>query len=131
MAELDGALFVLQKNSATIGTLREVTMTVNGEPIRVDGQTDSGVIRHLANKLIGRSITFGVSGLVDGSTLRAIAAGASGGAFMDDISVTFPDGDTLTGDMVMTGYTETGPYEDAQNFAATFTTDGPWTFNAA
>ena len=131
MAKQDGALFVLKKATVVIGGGRTVNMTVNGSPINTTDQGDAGIAKYLAGVLTGRSLEFSVEGQEEDQVLRTIAFGASSASFLGDLTFTFGNGDILSGNFVMTGYTETGAYEDAQTYTATFASDGDWTFTAA
>ena len=131
MAKQDGALFVLKKATVVIGGGRTVNMTVNGSPINTTDQGDAGIAKYLAGVLTGRSLEFSVDGQEEDQVLRTIAFGASSASFLTDLTFTFGNGDILAGNFVMTGYTETGAYEDAQTYTATFASDGDWTFTAA
>lgn len=132
MAKQDGALFVLKKNSVVIGGGRTLSMTVNGTPINTTDKDDAGITTYLADTLTGRSIEFSVDGQEEDQVLRRIALGSSAsGHFLGDLTFEFGNGDVISGDFVMTGYTETGAYEDAQTYTATFSSDGAWTDTAA
>lgn len=129
MAKQDGALFVLKKGSTVIGGGRTVGMTVNGTPINTTDQGDGGIAEYLAGVLTGRSIDFSVDGQEEDQVLRDIAMSSdSADSFFTDLTFTFGNGDILAADFVMTGYTETGAYEDAQTYTANFASDGAWTF---
>lgn len=132
MAKQDGALFVLKKNNVVIGGGRTVGLTVNGSPINTTDQGDSGVTNYLAGVLTGRSLEISVDGQEEDQVLRTLAVATDAAdVFLTDLTLTFGNGDVLSGDFVMTGYTETGAYEDAQTYTASFASDGAWTFTAA
>ncbi len=132
MAKQNGALFVLKKNSVVIGGGRTVNMTVNGTPINTTDQNDAGIAEYLAGVLTGRSLEFSVDGQEEDQVLRDIALDSDAASmFLDDLTFTFGNGDVISGDFVMTAYTETGAYEDAQTYTATFASDGAWTFTGA
>lgn len=127
MAKQNGALFVMKKATTTIGGGRTVSMTVNGTPINTTDQGDEGFDKFLAGVLTGRSLQFTVDGQEEDGVLRAIAlASDASGAFMDDLTFEFASGTEISGSFVMTGYSETGAYQDAQTFNATFSSDGEW-----
>lgn len=132
MAKQDGAEFVLKKNNVIIGGGRQLGMTVNGTPINTTDKDSSGLAEYLDGVLTGRSLEFSVDGQEEDQVLRAIAlASTSSSSFLTDLTFTFGNGDVISGDFVMTGYTETGAYEDAQTYTATFGSNGAWTYTAA
>lgn len=132
MGKQDGALFVLKKNNVVIGGGRVGNMTVNGTPINTTDQGDGGLAKYLAGVLVGRSLEFSFDGLEEDQVLRNIAlSNDPSNSFFDDLTFTFGNGDVLSGDFVMTGYTETGSYEDAQTYTASFGSDGAWVFTPA
>jgi len=132
MAKQDGALFVLKKNNVVIGGGRTLGMTVNGTPINTTDKRPSGIAEYLDGVLIGRSIEFSVEGQEEDQVLRRIAlSSTSAGHFLTDLTFEFGNGDVISGDFVMTAYTETGAYEDAQTYSATFSSNGAWTDAAA
>lgn len=128
MAKQDGALCVIKKNATTIGGGRTVGMTVNGSPVNVEDQGDSGFATYLDGKMVGKSIELTIEGYEEDQVLRDLALGADSGKFLSDLTFDFPNGDEISGDFVMTAYSETGAYEDGQTFNATFGSDGAWTY---
>jgi hypothetical protein len=131
MVKSPGRLCFIKKNGTTIGGGRTVSMTVNGSPINVEDQGDLGFATYLAGILTGQSIELSIDGYEDGQVLRDIALGPVANRFLDDITFNFPNGDELSGDYVLSAYTETGALEDGQTFSATFSSDGAWTFTGA
>lgn len=131
MAKQAGNLCLIKKNSVTIAGGRTVGLTVNGSPVNVEDQGDSGYQTLLAGVITGQSLEMTIEGYEDGQVLRDLSLGAASGRFLTDISFFFPNGDNITGDVFLSAYTETGAFEDGQTFSATFTSDGAWTFNQA
>ncbi len=128
MAKQAGRLCVIKKNTTTIGGGRTVGMTVNGSPINVEDQGDSGFATYLADIMTGQSIELTIEGYEEDQVLRDLSLGAASGKFIDDLTFEYPNGDEISGDFVMTTYSETGAYEDGQTFNATFGSDGSWTY---
>lgn len=128
MAKQAGRLCLIKKNATTIGGGRTVGMTVNGAPINVEDQGDEGVQTFLAGVFTGQSLELTIEGYEEDQVLRDIALGPVSGKFMTDITFEFPNGDEISGDFVLTAYSETGPYEDGQTFSGTFSSDGAWTY---
>lgn len=131
MAQQDGAEFLLKKNNVTIAGGRSLGLTVNGTPINTTSKGDGGVQEYLAGVLTGISLEVSFEGVEEDGVLRGLALGAATGKFMNDVTLAFPDGDTLACDFILTSYAETGPYEDTQTFTATIISDGAWTYTAA
>ncbi len=132
MAKTAGRLFFIKKDATTIGGLRNVSVTVNGSPINVEDQGDLGFQTLLADTITGRSIEINGDGLETDQVLRDIAFATSAtGKFMSDLTIEFPNGDAVSGDWFFSTYGETGPYEDAQSFTCSFTSDGEWTYTPA
>ncbi len=63
--------------------------------------------------------------------MRDIALGGESGKFLSDLTFDFPGGDELSGNWVMTAYSETGAFEDGQTFNATFVSNGEPTYTQA
>lgn len=132
MAKLTGRLCLIKKNAVTIAGGRTVSVTVNGSPIDVQDQGDSGFVTHLAGILTGRSLELSIEGYEEDNVLRDIAMSTTAtDSFLTDITFEFPDGDEISGSFVLSGYSETGVYEDAQTFSGSFTSNGTWTYTAA
>lgn len=131
MAKAAGRLFYVKKNGTNIAGLRNVSISGGGTPIDVTDQGDSGYNTYLSNVMTGMALEFTGSGIEEDQVLHDAWYGGVSSRFMTDITVVFPNGDTLSGDVVLTAYSETGAYEDAQTFDFTFSTDGTWTFTAA
>ena len=132
MAKTAGRLCVIKKATTTIGGGRTVGITVNGSPINVEDQGDSGFQTLLADTITGRSIELTIDGYEEDQVIRDIAFAATAtGKFMTDITFEFPNGDEISGDFFLASYSETGAYEDGQTFTASFTSDGAWTYTPA
>lgn len=127
MAQQAGRDCVIKKNSTAIAGARTVGITVNGSPISIEDQGDDGIATYLDGVLTGQSLELTIEGVEEDGILRGIATGAASGKFLTDLTFEYPDGDVISGDFVMTAYSETGAYEDAQMFNATFSSNGTWT----
>lgn len=131
MAANAGRKGIIDKAGVPIAGARTTGMTVNGSPIDITDQNDNGFLTVLDGILTDRSIVLTIDGIEDGNVLRDLSLGADTDVFLDDITYTFSDGDTLTADFVMSGYNEGNPYKEATTFSATFTTTGTWTHTKA
>ena len=126
MAKQAGRLCVIQKNSVTIAGGKTVGITVNGSPINVEDQGDAGVQTFLSGIMTGQSIELTIEGYEEDQVLRDLAVGTASAKFLTDITFDFPNGDTISGNFVMTAYSETGAFDDGQTFTATFASDAAW-----
>lgn len=124
MAKASGRLSLIKKGGTTIGGGRTVGITVNGSPVNVEDQGDSGWASFLSGVMTGKTVELTIDGYEEDQVLQAIALGADSGKFMSDITFTFPGGTIISGDFVMTAYSESGQFEDGQTFTATFSSDG-------
>lgn len=131
MAKSAGRLCVIKKATTTIGGGKTVGMAVNGTPINVEDQGDAGVQTFLAGVLTGQSIELTIEGYEEDQVLRDIALGPASGKFMTDITFEYPNGDVISGDFVLSAYSETGAFEDGQAFNGSFSSDGAWTYTPA
>lgn len=133
MAKTAGRDVLLKIGSTTVAGGRTVGVTVNGTPINITDQGDEGYQTLLTGPMTGQSIELTIDGVEEDQALRAIALGDASGKFMDDLTLEFPAQDSVSSDIIsgsfaMTAYSETGAYEDALTFNATFTSNGTWTF---
>lgn len=131
MAKTAGREFLIKKAAVTIAGGKTTTMKVSGSPINVETSTDSGVQTLLGGIVTGKNIELSFEGYEDGNVLRDIALGADSGKFMDDITLSFPDGDTLACDFFLSEYEETGEMEEGVTFTATFMSNGVHTHTPA
>ncbi|MFP1646119.1 phage tail protein [Pontitalea aquivivens] len=120
MAKAAGRLCVIKKNAVTIAGGRTVGITWNGSGIDVTDQNDNGVQEFLDNVTVGDTLELTIEGVEEDNVLRDIAFTPGASKDISDLSFVFPNGDTITGTFRMNSYAETGAYEDAQTFNATF-----------
>lgn len=128
MAKSAGRLCVIKKGATTIAGGRTVGFAVNGSPVDVQDQGDSGFQTLLDGVITGQSITLSIDGYEEDQVLRDLALGAASGRFLTDISLESPNGDSISGDFFLAAYSETGEYEEGLTFTAEFTSDGAWTY---
>jgi predicted secreted protein len=104
--------------------VREKSVAFNGEPVNITSGENNGW-QTLLNEAGENSIVVQVSGVTKSSILRRdwmqmLREGA--------VEIEWPDGTLLQMTAVMSTYTETGTYNDAATFEATFTSSGEPTF---
>lgn len=126
MASNIGRDFVIKKATTAIAGCRTKTVTFNGEPIDVTTDDDSG-FRTLLGTEGQKSIDMSVEGLTKDDVLRQAALSGSS-LLLTDITVEYPNGDSLSGDFFMTSLEETGTYNDAVTFTASFQSSGEFTY---
>ena len=129
MAASAGRELLIKKGVSVIAGVRTKTVTINGEPIDVTTDDDSGFRTLLASAGL-RSIDLSVEGVTKDATLRAIVAGVSS-QLLTDISIEYPNGDTIDGDFYLVNIEESGEYQDALTFSASLQSSGPFTYTPA
>lgn len=129
MAASAGRELLIKKGVSVIAGVRTKTVTINGEPIDITSDDDSGFRTMLATAGL-RSIDLSVEGVTKDSTLRAIVAGVSS-QLLTDISIEYPNGDTIEGDFYLVNIEESGEYQDALTFSASLQSSGAFTYTPA
>lgn len=128
-----GRNFVVAKDGTPLAGVRSNNMTKNGTPISDDDANANGFTSFIPGLMVDQTLEFGVEGVVKSEILRDIAMSTlvDSPAFFDDLTFTTPSGAVISGDFVMTAYSEGAPYKESVTFSATFTSNGAWTFAAA
>jgi len=134
MAKLAGRKVNLYKGTGgaavLVGGGRETGISINNEAIDITDKQDAGWRTLLADPST-RSVDLSFDGLMDGSTLIALALGTSTTALLDDYEVRIEGVGTIAGDFHMST-TELGtPHDGPVSLTATFVSAGPITFTAA
>lgn len=124
-----GRELLIKKGVSVIAGVRTKTVTINGEPIDVTSDDDSG-FRTLLGSAGLRSIDLSVEGVTKDAVLRAIVAGNSS-QLLTDITVEYPNGDTIDGDFYLVNIEESGEYQDAVTFSASLQSSGAFTYTPA
>jgi predicted secreted protein len=126
MAASSGRELLIKKGVTVLAGVRTKTVTINGEPIDVTTDDDSGFRTLLADPAT-RSIDLSVEGITKDATLRAIVAGG-GSQMLNDITVEYPDGSVIAGDFYLVSVEESGEYQDAVTFTASLQSSGAFTY---
>lgn len=126
MAASSGRELLIKKGVTVLAGVRTKTVTINGEPIDVTTDDDSGFRTLLADPAT-RSIDLSVEGITKDATLRAIVAGG-GSQMLTDITVEYPDGSVIAGDFYLVSVEESGEYQDAVTFTASLQSSGAFTY---
>lgn len=127
-----GRDMLVKKNNVAIAGGRTTGFSVDGTAIDVSTQGDSGFKTYLAGVMTDRSISLTIEGVETDQVLRdAALANDPSARFMSDLTFEAPNGDELSGNWILSAYSETGAYQDAVTFSATITSNGAWTFAGA
>ena len=117
--------------AATVAGIREKSLTWAGEPIDVTSEEDGG-IRQLLDVYGQQQLSLSVSGVFkDDTTIRDICLDPTASGEVTDLVYTFADGTSITGNVLLVGYDEGAPYNDATTFSVTIEYTGDWVLNAA
>lgn len=119
-----GRALALEWGATPVAGVREKSIALNGEPIDVTDDDDDGWRALLADEAAQNEVTISVNGVTKDDTLRAAWFGTRTSA----MTVTFPDGGTISGNFFLQSYTETGAYNDAVTFEAEFQSSGIVTY---
>lgn len=129
MTAKSGRGLKIKKGVTVIAGVRTKTVTMNGSPVDVTTDDENGYRTYLAEAgEIG--IDWTVEGMTKDSVLRA-AALTNTTLELTDITIEYPNGDTLSGNVFMSSFEESGTYNDAVTFSATLQSSGEMTYTAA
>lgn len=123
-----GRDLVLKWNGARIAGAREKAIKINGEAVDVTDDEASGW-RELLEEDGTKMVDVTLSGITKSAVLRA-AKMAGGAATIGAVTLEYEDGGIIAGDFKLQGYSETGPYSNAQTFEATLQSTGAVTYTA-
>lgn len=116
---------------ALINGVRTKSMSINGSPIDITNDDDAG-IRKLMDEPGEHSMSITVAGITKADTLRVEALNTTDRVLPTEFG--FPgsvSNGKIAGDFFLAGYTETGEYQGAATFEATFESAGALTYTAA
>ncbi len=107
--------------------VREKGLELNGEPIDVTSDEDSGVRTLLTNVSAQDEVGLSISGVTKDTRLKE--------AWFNNertqpITIVYPDGSTVTGEFFLSSYSEGEPYNDASTFDATLMSSGTIVYTA-
>ena len=129
MAKTAGRDLLIKKGGTTIAGARVSGMSFNGTPIDISDNQDGAAITYLANEFSETTLEFTLAGLEDGQVLRDLFLGAAdSGRHPSDLTLVFPNTDEISGNFILSSYTETGEYRDAVTFDATMIRNGAHTY---
>jgi TP901-1 family phage major tail protein len=128
MAELMGRKVTIKVATVAVATARTKSLTINNEVVDITSDNDLG-IQQLLTEPGQKSVEISVDGMLDpaADALVVLALNATNASVAIELDYTTYK---LNGTFVMTSYTETGAYNDAVTFSATFTSTGAITKGA-
>lgn len=119
-----GRSYVVKKNGTAIAGVRTKSLSINHEPVDITTDDEDG-FRTLLSEVGESSFELSVDGVTKDSVLFDAATG-SASKLLTDVTIEHPNG-TISGDVYLSSYEETGAYNDAVTFSATFQSSGTWT----
>lgn len=119
-----GRSYTIKKNDTAIAGVRTKSLSINHEPVDITTDDEDG-FRTLLAEVGESSFELSVDGVTKDSVLFDAATG-TGSKLLTDITIDHPNG-VITGDVYLASYEETGAYNDAITFSATFQSSGTWT----
>lgn len=108
--------------------VREKGVELNGEPIDVTSDEDSGQRTLLSNISAQDEVNVSVSGVTKDTRMKT--------AWFNNertqtIRLEYPDGSSISGTFFLSSYSETEPYNDAATFEASLANSGAVTYTPA
>ncbi len=119
-----GRSYLIKKADTALAGVRTKSLSINHEPVDVTTDDENG-FRTLLSEVGESSFELTVDGVTKDSTLFD-AATASASKLLTDVTIDHPNG-VISGDVYLASYEETGAYNDAITFSATFQSSGEWT----
>lgn len=126
MAGNYGRKVTLEWGASSLLGVREKSLSVNGEPVNVTSDEDDGV-QVLLSEDAEKSVQIELSGVTKDDVLRK-AKLDGGAALQEEVTMTYPDGATISGTFQLGPYSEGQPYNEAITFTATLMSTGPVTY---
>lgn len=128
MAAAVGRTLTLTYGGAVIAGARTKTITINGTPVDITSDDDSGY-RTLLEASGEKQIDMSIEGLAKDDVL--VEALANNGTLIAEAVLTLPSGATITGDFRLNSVELGAPYNEAITFTAELQSTGSWTYTAA
>lgn len=123
-AAAKGNTIALAWNSAPVLGVQEKDLELNGAPIDITSDENSGWRTLLA--VSGQDeVNITVSGVAKDNILKT---DWFAGTRTRTASFTYPDGGVITGTFYLASFKEKAPYKDAMTFDATLNSSGPVTY---
>ncbi|BCJ90042.1 hypothetical protein IZ6_07770 [Terrihabitans soli] len=122
-----GPELIVRWNGVLIGGAREKSVSLNGEAVDITNDDSAGWRTSLNNPAV-KSVDITVSGVTKNNILRV---DYFGGNQEGALEVEYPNGDILSMTAFMHPYSDTGAYEDAFTYEATFSSSGAAAYEEA
>jgi predicted secreted protein len=129
MAAQKGRAFTIKKNGTIIAGLQAKTAAVNNNPVDVTTDDENGFRTLMADPGV-KSIDISFDGVTKDTVLRALVM-ANASQLFEDITLEYPNGDTVAGDFFLANLEESGDTGDALKFSGSLQSSGPWVYTAA
>lgn len=123
MAAAVGRTLTLTYGGAVIAGARTKTITINGTPVDITSDDDSGY-RTLLEASGEKQIDISIEGLAKDDVL--VEALANNGTLIAEAVLTLPSGATITGDFRLNSLEMGAPYNEAITFTAELQSTGSW-----
>lgn len=122
-----GRGIAMKWNSTTIAMVRTKSFSIGNSLIDVTNDDDTG-IRKALSEPGEKTVSFSCSGVVTDRILAQAALSTSN--IVDNMDWLWANGNKLSGDFAITSYSETGEYNGAATFEASFESTGPVVYAA-
>jgi predicted secreted protein len=123
-----GRSYLVKKGATALAGVRTKSLSINHEPVDITTDDEDG-FRTLLGAVGESSFELSVDGVSKDSTLFDEALGSST-KLLTDVTIEHPNG-IISGDVFLASYEETGAYNDAITFSATFQSSGEWSVGTA
>lgn len=130
MAADTGRDLLIKKGGSAIAGAQTNSISVDNSPVDISTISSAG-FRELAGFSGNRKMDLSVSGVWIDKVVRDLALGADSGLLLTDITITFADTGSLSGDFFLANYSEDGAHDGAVTFTASLQSSGAWTYTTA
>lgn len=120
-------IYVGAGTTTLLGGLRTTTFNMNNEPVDVSTKDTDGW-RELLEDGSLKFVSISGDGIFKDSATDAQIFNAVRNGSISTYTLQFPNGDTITGSFLVTGYSRTGGYEGAETFTLSLESSGEPTF---
>ena len=129
MAAQKGRAFTIKKNSVIIAGLQAKSAAINNNPVDVTTDDELGFRTLMADPGV-KSIDISFDGVTKDTVLRALVM-ANASQLFTDITLEYPNGDTVAGDFFLANLEESGDTDGHLKFSGSLQSSGPWVYTAA
>lgn len=128
MSAQAGRQITFEWDGAEILGVREKGVTLNGDPIDTGSDEDDGWRQVLTDIAAEDKVDISISGVTKDNTLKNAWFSRERTAV---VTITYKNGDIITGSFFLTSHDEKAPFKDAVTFDAKLVSTGPVTFTPA